>query len=279
MGLNSWLTRISARMASSWLMSNTAVQQLGGICGGVSGVMFILAFVVADFIPPTNPLWDAETLAAFYVDHITRIRAGAALLMISGGFYLPFSAAISYQIRRIPRLPYMIHQLQLASAAAGIWTFMLPGIVLAITSYRPDRPAEITLALNDFFWIVALMPWPTFMVQNFSFAYAIVLDNRTRPLFPKELAIVNIIMPIIFAFASGIHTVKSGALAYNGAFAFYVIGFTFVVQLIVDGAYLWLAAREEERLNGTANPDYAIGPQNDAETGISSMLAGSEENK
>jgi hypothetical protein len=151
MGLNSWLTRISARMAASWLMSNTAVQQLGGICGGVSGVMFILAFIVADFIPPTNPEWDAETLATFYRDHITRIRAGAGLLMISGGFYLPFSAAISYQIRRIPRLPYMIHQLQLAAAAAGIWTFMLPGIVLAITSYRPERPAEITLALNDFF--------------------------------------------------------------------------------------------------------------------------------
>lgn len=91
------------------------------------------------------------------------------------------------------------------------------------------------------------MPWPTFMVQNFAFAYAIVLDNRPRPLFPKELIIVNILMPIIFAFATGIHCEKDGPLAYNGAFAFYVIGFTFVVQLIVDGTYVWLAARNEER--------------------------------
>jgi hypothetical protein len=76
--------------------------------------------------------------------------------MISGGFYLPFSACISNQIRRIPNVPYMIHQVQLASASAGVWTFMLPGIVLSITTFRPDRPAEITQMLNEFFWIVAL---------------------------------------------------------------------------------------------------------------------------
>lgn len=103
-----------------------------------------------------NGLTNNSVLLAVYVDHITRIRAGGAILMISGGFYLPFSAALSNQIRRVPRLPYMIHQLQLASAAAGIWTFILPGVVLCIASFRPDRPVEITQALNDFFWIVAL---------------------------------------------------------------------------------------------------------------------------
>lgn len=76
--------------------------------------------------------------------------------MISGGFYLPFSAAISNQIRRIPGCPYLIHQVQLASASAGVWTFMLPGIVLCIASFRPDRPPETTQMLNEFFWIVAL---------------------------------------------------------------------------------------------------------------------------
>lgn len=94
--------------------------------------------------------------ATVYVDHLTRIRAGGAILMISGGFYLPFSAAISNQIRRIPRCPYMIHQLQLSSASAGVWTFILPGVVLCIASFRPDRPPAITQMLNEFFWIVAL---------------------------------------------------------------------------------------------------------------------------
>lgn len=91
------------------------------------------------------------------------------------------------------------------------------------------------------------MPWPTFMVQNFAFAFAILYDNRKKPLFPKELAVFNIIMPIIFATATGIHTQYRGPFAYNGVIAFYIVGFTFVVQLIVDGIFLGRAAWEEER--------------------------------
>lgn len=85
------------------------------------------------------------------------------------------------------------------------------------------------------------------MVQNFAFAYAIIMDGRKKPLFPKELAIVNIIMPILFAFATGIHTVRHGPLAWNGVITFYIVGFSFVLQLIVDAVYLALAVREEAR--------------------------------
>jgi len=151
MGIHRFLNRTTEIMSQSRLLSNTAIQYYSSCCGAASGIFFILAFIIADFIPPTKPSWDAETTAHFYQVHLTRIRAGAAILMIAGGFYLPFAATISYQIRRIPGVPYMIHQVQLASAAAGIWTFMLPGIVLAIASYRPYRPVEITQALNDFF--------------------------------------------------------------------------------------------------------------------------------
>lgn len=137
--------------------------------------------------------------------------------------------------------------MQLASAAAGCWTFILPGVVLAIASYRPDRPVEITQAMNDFFWIVALMPWPTFIVQNFAFAYAIILDSREKPLFPKSLAIVNIVVPILFTFATGMHTVKSGALAWDGVVTFWIVGFSFCVQLIIDAVCLFTSARREEQ--------------------------------
>ncbi|KAH7134503.1 integral membrane protein [Dactylonectria estremocensis] len=247
MGLNSWLHRKTETLSRSWYLSNTAIQYYSACCGAASVIFFVVSFAIADFIPPPKPSWGAEQVAKFYQDHTTRIHAGAAINMIAGGFYLPFSTAISYQIRRVPNMPYIIHQVQLASASAGIWTFMLPGIVLAIASYRPDRPVEITYALNDFFWLVAFMPWPTFMVQNFAFAYAIIIDTRKKPLFPKELAIVNILMPILFSLATGMHTVYSGPFAWDGVITFYLIGFTFLVQVCVDSICLALAAREEER--------------------------------
>ncbi|UPK90374.1 hypothetical protein LCI18_001309 [Fusarium solani-melongenae] len=233
MGLNKWLQNKTERWSHSWLMSNTAIQYYSAACGAASVIFFVVSFAIADFIPPPAPSWGAERIAKFYQDHTTRIHAGAAINMIAGGFYLPFSAAISYQIRRVPKIPYIIHQVQLASAAAGIWTFMLPGIVLGIASYRPYRPVEITYALNDFF--------------NFAFAYSIIIDSRPKPLFPKELAFVNILMPIIFSLATGMHTVYSGPFAWNGVITFYLIGFTFLVQVCADSVFLALAARREER--------------------------------
>lgn len=96
-------------------------------------------------------------------------------------------------------------------------------------------------------WLVAFMPWPTFMVQNFAFAYSIIFDTRKNPLFPKELAIVNVLMPILFALATAMHTVYSGPFAWNGAITFYLIGITFVIQVFMDATYLILAARREEK--------------------------------
>ncbi|KAM0187491.1 hypothetical protein ACHAPI_011126 [Fusarium lateritium] len=247
MGFNSWLQRKTESWSRSWLMSNTAIQYCSAVCGAMSVTFFFISFGIAGFIPPPAPSWGAERIAEFYQTHTTRIHAGAAINMIAGGFYLPFSTAVSYQIRRIPNIPYIIHQVQLASASAGIWTFMLPGIVLAIASYRPYRPVEITYALNDFFWLVAFMPWPTFMVQNFAFAYAIVFDSRKNPLFPKELALVNILMPVLFALATAMHTVYSGPFAWNGAITFWIIGITFMIQVFMDATYLILAARREEK--------------------------------
>jgi len=209
--------------------------------------MFLLGFVAADFVAPIKPWWGAEQTAHHYKIHRDRTRAGGAILVVSGMFYLPFSAVISNQMRRIPNLHYMIHQLQLASAAAGVWTFILPGIILSATSFRVDRPDEITYMFSDFFWICAFMPWPTFMAQNFAFSYAIIIDPRKKPLFPKELAIVNMIVPILFTPAIGIHCTTTGAVAFNGGMTFWVPGVTFCLQLVIDSWYLFVSIREEAR--------------------------------
>ncbi|TVY24328.1 hypothetical protein LHYA1_G007590 [Lachnellula hyalina] len=242
-----WLDEKTANLAKSRWLSHIAIQYYCAFCGVICSIMFCLAFVAADFISPIKPWWDAERTAHHYQVNTTRVRAGAAILVVSGMFYLPFSAVISYQMKRIPNLHYLVHQLQLASAAAGIWTFILPGIILAATSYRPYRPVETTQMFNDFFWICAFMPWPTFIAQNFAFSYAIIVDDRKKPLFPKELAIVNIVTPILFTPAVGIHCSYRGATAYNGAMTFWVPGVTFCLQLVVDSWYLYTSIREESR--------------------------------
>jgi len=256
-----WLDEKTAGLAKSRFLSHIAVRYYCAACGVIFSIVFFLAFVAADFIAPIKPWWDAEQTANHYQKHMVRVRAGAAILVVSGMFYLPFSAAISYQMRRVPNLHYLVHQLQLASAAAGVWTFILPGIILAATSYRPYRPVEITQMFNDFFWICAFMPWPTFIAQNFAFSYAIIYDSRKKPLFPKELAILNIITPILLTPAIGMHCKKTGSVAYNGAMTFWVPGVAFCLQLILDSWYLYASIRDEAReLNSLGNNNFQHDP-------------------
>jgi hypothetical protein len=201
--------------------------------------------VACDFLPPIPATWGAERTVEHYRKHEKGIQAGAAMLVISGMFYLPLTAAISAQMRRIPNLHYSVSALQLASGAAGIFTFIMPGMILGVANYRLDRPVEITQVMNELFWITALMPWPTFLVQNFAFAYALLTDTRPQPLFPKPIAIVNIIVPILFIPGIAMHTVYSGPLAWNGALSFWLAGMTFCLQLIVDSFCIARAVSNE----------------------------------
>jgi len=266
-----WLDEKTANLAKSRFLSHIAIQYYCAACGVICSIMFLLGFVAADFVSPIKPWWDAEQTANHYKEHTVRVRAGAAILVVSGMFYLPFSAVISYQMSRIPNLHYLVHQLQFASAAAGVWTFMLPGIILAATSYRPYRPVEITQTFNDFFWICAFIPWPTFIAQNFAFSYAIIVDSRKKPLFPKELAILNVIAPVLFTPAIGIHCTYTGSVAYNGAMTFWVPGIVFCLQLILDSWYLYTSIREEARGLNTLDKKHL---QNDPEAGIGSEVEG-----
>lgn len=226
-------------------MSARNFQYACAASGVLCSLTFLLGFVASGFLPPVRPWWDAERTVQHYRDHETGIQAGTAMLLISGGAYLPLTAGISAQMRRIPGIHYSVIAVQLAAGAAGIFTFMLPGMFLGVTNFRLDRPIEITQALNDMFWITALMPWPTFIVQNYAFAYAIIVDSRPKSLFPKSVAIMNIIVPIFFTFATGVHTVKTGPFAWNGGLTFWTVGSTFLIQLVVESACLARAARNE----------------------------------
>lgn len=198
----------------------------------------IFAFVamgVSGFLPPISPAWDAEQTVDHYRSHEKGIQVGAILLIIGGMFYLALTAIISTQMQRIPNLPLAVSTLQQISGTAGACiAFMLPGVVLAVASYRLDRHVEITQAFNDLFWFLLLITWPPLLSQGWAFAYAIITDPQPKPLFPKSMAILNIVAPIIYMPSSAMHCVKTGPLAWNGAITFWVALGALAAQLTAD---------------------------------------------
>lgn len=231
--INSLEDRLT-RAARHHVLSARNFQIVCGICGILCSLTFLFSFVASHNIPPMKPYWTAEQTVQHWRTYESGTRVGAGLMLVSGAFYLPLTAAISAQMRRIPNLHYVVSALQLAAGAAGIFTYMMPAMILATIPYRLERPIEITQALTDFFWICCLMPWPTFMAQNFALAYAILVDTRAKPVFPKWVALVNITVPILFVPAIGMHCVKTGPLAWNGGMTFWMAGSIFCTQLGID---------------------------------------------
>lgn len=237
--------RALTRLGRSSAFGYKTFQYACASCGILTLLAYFLGIIASDFLPPIAPTRSAESTRQHYVDHETGVRFGAILIMASGFFYLPYTAIISAQMNRMPHIPYLVSALQLGAGASGVFALVLPGCILALIPYRLERNVEITQMLNDFFWFVALMPWPTYMAQNWALSYAILTDRSAKPLFPKYIAIVNILTPIFYLPASFLHFAKRGPIAWNGALSWWVVAAVFFIEVFLDSICLIRAIRHD----------------------------------
>lgn len=233
-------------------------QRVCAIAGVIAPILFFGAFVASGFIPPLAPSSSAAEIAAHYREHADGIRLGAGLMLMSGAFYAAYTAVISAQMARIPGVHQAVMNTQSIAGAFGCLTFLVPAMLFAVTSFRPERSPDATLLLNDMSWIILVMPWPPFMAQNFAFAFAILSDKRSKPVFPRWLAYLNIWAPIIFTPAIILPFFRSGPFAWNGIFVLWIPAAAFVIQFIVNTVYLFKAIRTEE-LEGDPTADLSAG--------------------
>ncbi len=227
-------------------------QRICAISGIICPLLFFGAFVSAGFIPPLAPSSTAAEIASHYRDHATGIRLGAAIMLLSGAFYASYTAVISAQMHRIRAVHRAAVNTQTIAGAFGCLTFLVPAMFFAVTAFRPGRPDEWTLLLNDMSWIFLVMPWPPFMMQNFAFAFAILSDTDSTPVFPRWMAYVNIWAPITFTPGAILQFFKDGPFAWNGIFVFWILASVFVIQFIVNVIWLLKAISSEERQTASA---------------------------
>lgn len=201
------------------------------ILSGILAALFLLLGMIAcGGFPPIPPSWEAERVYEHFHAHRTGTAAGGALMVISGGLFLPWGALLSYKMRRIPSVEPVLCDLVLASTAASVFGFILPGFFLCLTVFRDYGPT-LTLFLSDIFWLLIIGQWPTLWIQSWTLAWAILSDQSPEPVFSKYLGIWNVITPFVLAFAAGIHTKYHGVWAWNGALGFWCPFAFFGIQM------------------------------------------------
>ncbi len=215
-------------------MHHVRMQKLCARSGYLVIALFGFAFwPLAKFIPVPSPLLSATQVAAIYANNTNGIRFGMLFMSLSGAVFAPFVAVISIQMKRIEGASPILTYTQLCSGSIGALFFIIPAIIFGVAAYRPDRPPELTLLLNDLAWFFAVMPVAAAFMQNLAIALAIFGDKRANPVFPRWLGYFNIWVALLFAPGALITFFKSGPFAWSGLLAFYVAGTVFAAWFFV----------------------------------------------
>jgi hypothetical protein len=235
------------------------LQRICAWCGiGFLVALFVMFMVVAGLIPPLSPTSDAHQLTQHLVDHKLRIRWGVALMLVTSALVIPFNAALTLRIRRAEGGRWGILSLTQILAAAALYPagFYCPLMVLAAAVFRPEqRPQELTLALDDLFWLMLIGFVGTLVLQALVLAVASFADKADQPTFPRWFGYFNIWYAVLAAPSSLVVVFNDGPLAWNGVFAFWVPLVAFAAWYITLVVLMLRAIGTEASQRTPAVPD------------------------
>jgi hypothetical protein len=224
------------------------LQRLGALTGIALMVLFGIGFaLIAGLIPPPSPTASADEIATYLTDHKVRIRVGIAFVALTCVVAYPFLAVICTQVRRVTGRWGVLAITQVMAGSIVIPGFIFPMLVLGIATFRPEtRPAEITLAFNDAFWILFVTPIGTLVMQALVLTLATFIDPRPVPVFPRWFGYFNAWVALLFVPGAAVVVFNDGPLAWNGVFAFWIPLFIFSAWIIVVSVVLVGAVKSEE---------------------------------
>jgi hypothetical protein len=109
--------------------------------------------------------------------------------------------------------------------------------------------------LNDMSWLMFLGIISSACIQVASLGVAILLDKSAKPVFPRWAGYYNIWVAMIWVPAAIIPFFKTGPLAWNGIFAWWVPLSVFFSWFTITTVLLLRAIRDDERAQTQPNLD------------------------
>jgi hypothetical protein len=219
-------------------VTSRAIQKACVWAGPVMGALFVVGFAVAGFFPPPSPNQSAAEVAAMIDRHRTGIRIGIVICLASCPLLMPFLASFTIQMRRIEGRRPILAYTQLALGALATVEFVIPYVFMLVSTYRADQHPDVTRALFDISWFFFLGVVSTFVLQLAIFGIAVLIDRRSRPIFPRWLGYVNLWLAITFIPASFLVFFKTGPLAWNGLLVWWVPVCSFLLWFLPNFVFL-----------------------------------------
>jgi hypothetical protein len=130
---------------------------------------------------------------------------------------------------RTPVLRYCV----IGVAGGAPIVFLTSTVFWLLAAFRPERSPDLTLLTNDLAWITFTCGVP-FLVALFLFlALAVLWDEQAQPVFPRWVALFNVVMAVAVAPAGFAGLTTSGIFAWDGFVSFWVKNLAFVLWIVV----------------------------------------------
>lgn len=220
------------------ILSDRSSQQFCAWSGIIYAVMLTVGWwSIAGFVPPPAPTADAETIAAIFQDHTTRIRIGMIIIVFGAMFYMPWTAVIAHHISRVEGRIGMMTWCQVMAGTCNVLLTFYPPMLWLVLSFRPDRPVEITYMMNDVAWLMFVGGLTPLLPAVITLGLAALKKQPAPVVFPRWFGFFNFWCLLLFLPGQLMFFFKSGPFAWNGLLAFWlpisVFAVWFIVVLIV----------------------------------------------
>ena len=185
--------------------------------------IWIAAFLLfPGFVPPMSPKASAAEVAAFYRDHLSRVRYSMILFNWFCVALIPLLMLLVERMRAMAHRTPVLRYCVIGVAGAAPIAFLTSTVFWLIAAFRPERAPELTLLLNDLAWITFTCAVPFLIALCVFVAVAVGFDDQPRPVFPRWVARFNLVIAVALVPACFAGLTLHGAFAWNGFISFWV---------------------------------------------------------
>lgn len=225
---------------------NTATQRLCAWSGVVLLVLFGAGLFTAGFFPPPGPGLNADAIAQLYLDNHVRIQIGMVTLLFGTTFWMPWQVVITCQIRRMEHGFGPLSLVNLTAGALGVIVVGLPPVLWLAAAFRPEaRSAADVQLLHDLGCLIFVGMAPFVVIQNLAIGIAILRDQASPRVLPRWAGYLNLWTVPLLLPGFAVYVFRSGPLAWNGIFTWWVPVGAFGGWFIVMIALMFKAVAAE----------------------------------
>jgi hypothetical protein len=201
--------------------------------------------LLGGFIPLIPPSASAPQVAAAYGHDPVVQRVGLLLALVGVTLTVPFFLVISLQMRRAERGVPVLSILQFASGLIVTVVLIIPILLFIGGAFRPERPPELTMLVDDLSYVMLILPWPPILGQLGAITVAVLRDRSPRPVFPRWVGYYSIWVALLLLPASLIIFFRTGPFAWTGIVGFWIPAAVFGTWYLVMTRLLLGAIRDE----------------------------------